>query len=257
MNNYQNYVALITIIKKEILRFMRIWVQTLIPPAVNAVLYIIIFGNLIGPHIPLMEGFNYIDYIIPGIIMMSVIINSYSNVVSSFYSAKFQRSIEEMLVSPLPNFIILAGFVIGGVCRGMLVGCIVTVVTLLFTSISIYNLSITISIALLTSIVFAIGGLINAVFARNFDDITIVPNFILTPLTYFGGIFYSIKLLPDAWQTVSLLNPVLYMINGFRYGILGVSDIRIEFAFLIIFGFIFVFGTLALILLNRGIGIKN
>ena len=257
MNNYQNYVALITIIKKEILRFMRIWVQTLIPPAVNAVLYIIIFGNLIGPHIPLMEGFNYIDYIIPGIIMMSVIINSYSNVVSSFYSAKFQRSIEEMLVSPLPNFIILAGFVIGGVCRGMLVGCIVAVVTLLFTSISIYNLSITISIALLTSIVFAIGGLINAVFARNFDDITIVPNFILTPLTYFGGIFYSIKLLPDAWQTVSLLNPVLYMINGFRYGILGVSDIRIEFAFLIIFGFIFAFGTLALILLNRGIGIKN
>jgi len=257
MNTYQNFIAFITIVRKEVLRFMRIWVQTLTPPAVNAALYIVIFGSLIGAHMPSMDGYDYIDYIIPGIIMMSVIINSYSNVVSSFYSAKFQRSIEEMLVSPLPNYIILVGFVIGGVCRGMLVGSIVAVVTMLFTTISINNVAITLSIAFLTSVVFSIGGLINAVFAKNFDDITIIPNFVLTPLTYFGGIFYSIKLLPETWQTVSQLNPVLYMVNGFRYGILGVSDIQIELAFLVIFVFIFVFGTIALILLNRGIGIKN
>ncbi len=257
MNARQNTIALITIIRKEILRFARIWVQTLTPPAVNALLYIVIFGGLIGSQMPQMQGFNYIDYIIPGIIMMSVITNSYSNVVSSFYSAKFQRNIEEMLVSPLSNTVILIGFVTGGVCRGIIVGSIVTVVTLLFSQISVNNLLITLSIVILTSILFSIGGLINAVFAKSFDDISIIPNFVLTPLTYFGGIFYSIQLLPDTWQTVSLFNPVLYMINGFRYGILGVSDIPIEQAFFVIVLFIGVFASIALILLNRGIGIKS
>lgn len=257
MNARQNSIALVTIIRKEILRFTRIWVQTLTPPAVNALLYIVIFGGLIGSKMPQMQGFNYVDYIIPGIIMISVITSSYANVVSSFYSAKFQRNIEEMLVSPLSNMVILVGFVIGGMCRGIIVGSIVTVVTLLFSKISVNNLPITLTILLLTSMLFSIGGLINAIFAKSFDDISIVPNFILTPMTYFGGIFYSIELLSDTWQTVSLFNPVLYMINGFRYGILGVSDIPIQQAFLVITLFIFVFASIALVLLNRGIGIKS
>ena len=250
-------IALYTLVRREILRFMRIWIQTLAPAAVSALLYIVIFGSLVGAQMKLIDGFNYIDYIVPGIIMMAVITNSYSNVVSSFFSQKVQRNIEEMLVSPLPNIIILTGFVAGGVGRGLCVGVVVTVVSLLFADIHITNPLITISIVILTSIVFAIAGFINAIFAKSYDDISMVPNFVLTPLTYFGGVFYSVSLLPQAWQTASLFNPVLYMINGFRYGILGVSDIAIEHAFLIIFSLIIVFGAVALLLLKSGAGIKQ
>ena len=257
MNIDANYVALITIVRREVLRFSRIWVQTLTPPAINALLYIIIFGTLIGSQMPEIQGFKYIEYIVPGIIMMSVITNSYSNVVSSFYSAKFQRNIEEMLVAPLSSITMLAGFVLGGVARGLVVGSIVTLVMLLFADIQVKNVLVTLSIVFLTSVVFSIGGLINAVFAKSFDDITIIPNFVLAPLTYFGGVFYSIELLPEGWRSISLFNPVLYMINGFRYGILGVSDIPIEHAFMVILLFIVVFSATALTLLRLGIGIKQ
>ena len=252
-----NRIAYQTIVRKEIRRFARIWVQTIVPPAVNALLYMVIFGSLIGSKISEMGGFRYIDFIVPGLIMMSVIINSYSNVVSSFFSSKMQNYIEELLVSPVGNLTIIAGYLTGGMARGLLVGSLVAGVSLFFSDIRPQNPIITISVAVLTSIMFALGGLINAVFAKSFDEISIVPNFVLTPLTYLGGVFYSIALLSPLWQTVSLFNPVLYIVNGFRYGILGVSDIPIWTSFGVIISFILVLGAIAYSLLSRGIGIKH
>ena len=257
MNPQQYFIAFSTIIRKEINRFTRIWAQTLLPPAITMTLYFVIFGNLIGSRIGEMGGFTYMQFIVPGLIMMSVITNSYSNVVSSFYGARFQRSIEELLVSPTPNWLILSGFVLGGVARGLTVGLIVTVLSLFFTDLQLHNLWITILVVFMTSVLFAIGGFINAMFARSFDDISIVPTFILTPLTYLGGVFYSISLLPEFWQGVSMLNPILYMVNTFRYGILGVSDIDVVYALSAVAVFIVALFSLALNLLNKGKGIRS
>lgn len=250
-------VALATVVRKEVTRFLRIWPQTLVPPAITMVLYFVIFGNLIGSRIGQMGGFDYMQFIVPGLIMMSVITNSYGNVASSFFSNKFQRSVEEMLVSPMPDWVLLAGFVAGGVARGLAVGLIVTVLSLFFTDLAVQNLFIVISVILLTAVVFSLGGFINAIFANKFDDVAIVPTFILTPLTYLGGVFYSIALLPDFWQGVSLFNPILYMVNAFRYGILGYSDISISIAFVMLGLFTLVFWTLALWLLKRGKGLRH
>ena len=250
-------IAFVTIVRKEIRRFARIWVQTIVPPAINALLYLLIFGGLIGSRIDGMAGVPYVDFIVPGIVMMAIIVNSYSNVVSSFFGAKFQHHIEEMLVSPISNVTILAGFVVGGVARGLIVGSLVCAVALFFSDVVPVHPVTTIAVAVLTAVMFSLGGLINAVFAKSFDDISIVPNFILTPLTYLGGVFYSIALLPPFWQTVSLANPVLYMVNGFRHGMLGASDIPIWQSFAVILAFIAVFGTVAMTLLNRGTGIKE
>lgn len=257
MGNERIITAFLTIIIKEVSRFMRIWGQTIMPPAVSMTLYFIIFGSLIGPRIGTMGGFGYMEFIAPGIIMMAVINNSYSNVVSSFFGAKFQRHIEEMLIAPIPDFVILAGYVIGGVARGLIVGLVVTVVALLFTHLQVHSYFVVISIVTLTSVLFSLGGFINAVFARNFDDISVIPTFVLTPLIYLGGVFYSIDLLPGFWQSVSRLNPILYMVNAFRYGILGVADIEITHAFAIILLFIVVMTAYALILLRRGTGLKS
>ncbi|SEI72088.1 ABC-2 type transport system permease protein [Allopseudospirillum japonicum] len=253
----QYRIALQTILIKEIRRFLRIWGQTLLPPAITMGLYFVIFGNLIGTRIGSMEGFTYMQFIVPGLIMMSVITNSYSNVTSSFFSTKFQRSIEEMLVSPIPNWVILVGFVLGGVARGLCVGFIVTLLSLFFTDLSLNNLFVTLLVIFMTAVLFALGGFINAMFAKKFDDIAIVPTFILTPLTYLGGVFYSIKLLPEFWQGVSLINPILYMVNTFRYGILGVSDINVVTALIVVFLFIIALFSWALWLLNRGYGIRS
>jgi ABC-2 type transport system permease protein len=251
------YIAFKTLVIKEIRRFTRIWVQTLLPPAVTMTLYFIIFGTLIGARIGPMEGFSYIEYIAPGLIMMAIITHSYSNVVSSFFSSKFQHYIEELLVSPMPNSIILAGYVIGGAIRGLMVGLIVLVIALFFTRLKVEHPLITCTVAILTASVFALGGLINAIFANNFDDISIVPNFVLTPLTYLGGVFYSINLMPEFGQTISLFNPILYMVNAFRYGILGVSDIDIQIAFAIILLFLVGLTSFALYLLHKGVGIRT
>jgi ABC-2 type transport system permease protein len=250
-------IALQTIVTKEVLRFLRIWVQTILPPAITTTLYFVIFGKLIGERIGEMEGYSYIDFIVPGLILMAVIQNSYANVVSSFFSTKLQHYIEELLIAPVPNWVILGGYVIGGVARGTLVGFLVTGISLLFTDLQINSFGWTLLIFVLTSILFALAGFINAVYATTFDDISIVPTFVLTPLTYLGGVFYSIKLLPEFWQTASLGNPVLYMINAFRYGILGVSDIDIAVALTIIIGFIVGLTLFSLLLLERGVGIKN
>jgi len=257
MNSQELFIAFWTIVTKEIRRFTRIWAQTLLPPAITMTLYFVIFGNLIGSRIGEMGGFDYMEYIVPCLIMMSVITNSYGNVVSSFFGTKFQRNIEELLVSPVPNWIILSGYVVGGVARGLAVGFIVTLLSLFFTDLQVENLLVTVSIVLLTAVLFSLGGFINAAYANSFDDIAIIPTFVLTPLTYLGGVFYSIQLLPEFWQNVSLLNPILYMVNTFRYGILGVSDISIGFAFSMILIFIAALFTYALHLLNCGKGIRN
>ncbi|MEM7468808.1 MAG: ABC transporter permease [Pseudomonadota bacterium] len=251
------WVGFRTIVRKEISRFMRIWLQTILPSAITMALYFVIFGKLIGPRIGLMDGFSYMQYIAPGIIMMAIITNAYSNVVSSFFGAKFQRHIEEILVSPVPTTVIVSGYVVGGVTRGLIVGILVTAVALFFTELKIHSISITIAVVILTATLFSLGGLINAIFAKKFDDISIVPTFVLTPLTYLGGVFYSIQLLPEFWQSVSLANPVLYMVNAFRYGILGVSDINVTHAFLVILSFVAVLFYLCVSLLRRGTGIRS
>lgn len=257
MNAQQIWVAFSTIVVKEIRRFTRIWAQTLLPPAITMALYFVIFGNLIGSRIGEMGGYDYMSFIVPGLIMMSVITNSYANVVSSFFSMKFQGSIEELLVSPVPNWVVLCGYVAGGVARGVGVGLMVTLLSLFFTDLVIHNILITGSMVIFTSIVFSLGGFINAIFATKFDDISIVPTFVLTPLTYLGGVFYSISLLPDFWQAVSQANPILYMVNAFRYGILGVSDIDIRFAFVMVAFFIAVLFSISLYLLSKGKGIRS
>ena len=258
MNHSSIYwVAFKTIVTKEILRFARIWVQTVLPPAITMALYFVIFGKLIGSQIGDMDGFRYIDFIVPGLILMSVISNSYANVVASFYSSKFQHNIEELLIAPLPDFIILAGYVAGGVARGVVVGSVVTAVSMFFSDLQIHSYGVTLAVFVLTSVLFSIAGFINAVYANSFDDISIVPTFVLTPLTYLGGVFYSISMLPDFWRQVSLVNPVLYMVNAFRYGLLGVSDIAMWQAFAIILGFIVALGAFAMWLLARGVGIKS
>jgi ABC-2 type transport system permease protein len=232
-------VALWTLTVKEVRRFMRIWVQTLVPPAVTMSLYFVIFGSLIGPRIGTMDGFDYIQFMIPGLIMMSVITNSYNNVVSSFYGIKFQKSIEELLISPMPNWSILLGFVLGGVARGVMIGFIVYGVSLLFyPSFTIVNPLLTLLVLFLTAILFSLMGFINAVFADSFDDISIIPTFILTPLIYLGGVFYSINILPEVWRSISMVNPMLYVVNTFREGMLGVSDVSIIFSLGMICGFI-------------------
>jgi len=231
------WIAFTTLLVKEIRRFTRIWIQTLVPPAITVVLYFIIFGNLIGSRIGPMAGFDYIEFVVPGLIMMGVITNSYSNVVSSFFSARFQRHVEELLVSPVPNFVILWGFVAGGVARGLAVGFIVTLLSLFFTTLQVHSIGITVGIVVLTALLFSLCGFINAVYADNFDDISIIPTFVLTPLIYLGGVFYSVSLLPDFWAGVSRLNPVLYMVNAFRYGVLGVADVQIVHAFAMVIAF--------------------
>lgn len=230
MNLAGNWVAYCTIVRKEVRRFTRIWVQTLIPPVITMWLYFVIFGQLIGSRIGHMNGFDYMAFVAPGLIMMSIINSSYSNVVSSFFSAKFNKSIEELQVSPTPNVVILLGYVTGGVLRGLCVGFIVTLVSLLYTRLSLHHVGMTVLVVALTSALFSLAGFINAFFANSFDDISIVPTFLLTPLTYLGGVFYSINLLPEFWQGLSQMNPVLYVINAFRYGFLGVSDVNITVA---------------------------
>ena len=254
MNIALNLVAVKTIIRKEMSRVLRIWVQTIVPPAITMTLYFIIFGNLIGRRIGVMDGFDYMQYIAPGLIMMSVITNSYGNVVSSFFGAKFGKHVEEMLVAPMSYATIIIGHVAGGVLRGLLVGSLVTLIALFFTDLQVAHPFIMISIVLLSSIVFSLAGFINAVFAKKFDDISIVPTFVLTPLTYLGGVFYSINMLPE---NVSKANPILYMVNAFRYGILGTSDIGIGHAYAILLVFVVLLFSGCMFLMHRGIGIRE
>lgn len=250
-------IAYNTIALREVKRVLRIWVQTLLPPTISMFLYFVIFGNLIGARIGDMGGYAYIDYITPGIIIMSVINNSFSNVVSSFFGAKFQRHIEELLIAPIPSSVILLGFVTGGVVRALLVAAIVTGVAALFTDLRVHDWAMLILVVLLTATAFAIGGMINGIFSKKFDDVSVIPTFVLTPLTYLGGVFYTIDLLPEFWRNVSALNPILYMVSAFRYSMLGTSDIPVIHALGMLVLFVVVLFFLALYLLDKGIGIKK
>ncbi len=253
----EQVVAFNTIMKKEVIRFMRIWIQTVLPAAIVSALYFIIFGKVLGVMIPDVNNIRFIDYIIPGIILMAVIQNSYSNVVSSFYSAKFQRSIEELLVSPTPNYIILLGFTAGGVARGLMVGMSVILVSFVFTDLKIHNLWVISSVIVLTSILFSMAGFINAVYAKSFDDISIVPTFVLTPLIYLGGVFYPLSALSGFWQNVAQFNPILYMVNAFRYGFLDNTDVTLGAAYAIILLFIVLLFIFSMKLLRDGTGLKS
>ena len=241
MNAREQWIAFRTILEKEVRRYLRIWPQTLLPPAITMTLYFVIFGTLIGARIGTMGGFSYVQFVVPGLIMMAVVTNSYANIVSSFFGAKFNRSIEELLISPVPNWVILTAFVAGSVSRGLAVAVIVTGLSLFFAELQIHNLWLTVAIVLLTSVLFALFGFINAVFANNFDDISIIPTFVLTPLIYLGGVFYSLDMLPDFGVALSKLNPLVYVVNGFRYGVLGVADVDVGFSF----GMIALFTVLA------------
>ena len=257
MNAHPNLTAFLAIARREVVRILRIWGQTLVPPAITMTLYFLIFGKLIGSRIGDMGGYGYMDYIVPGLVMMSVIQNAYGNISSSFFGAKFGRHIEELLVSPAPNWVILAGYVAGGVLRGVMVGIIVFVIAMCFTAVRVPHPLVTISTVLLGATIFSLAGLINAIYAKKFDDVAIVPTFILTPLTYLGGVFYSITLLPGWAQTVTHANPIFYMVNAFRYGLLGVSDVPLWVAYALMLGFTAVLAGVALWLLQRGIGLRS
>ena len=253
----RNTTALFTIVRREVMRILRIWGQTLVPPAITMTLYFLIFGGLIGSRVGQMDGIRYMDFIVPGLVMMSVIQNSYGNISSSFFGAKFGRHVEELLVSPMPNWVILGGYVAGAVLRGLMVGVIVLLIAMLFTKVRLPHPLVTLSTVLLGATIFSLAGFINAVYAKKFDDVAIVPVFILTPLTYLGGVFYSVKLLPGWAETATHLNPIFYMVNAFRYGLLGVSDVPLWLAYGLMLGFVVAMATLALWLLKRGVGLRS
>lgn len=253
-----NLIALHTIVRREIVRIMRIWTQTLIPPAITMTLYFVIFGKLIGSRIGHIQGeFSYMQYIVPGLVMMSIITNSYGNISSSFFGAKFQRSVEEMLVSPMPNWVILLGYVTGAVVRGLVVGFLVLLIALFFTKLHVAHVLITLLSVLFGATIFSLAGFVNAIYAKKFDDIALVPTFVLTPLTYLGGVFYSVNMLSEPWQALSRINPILYMVNAFRFGVLGISDVHIGVAFGVMLLFVIVLSWLALSLLQRGVGLRS
>ena len=257
-NANANLVALGTVTRREVSRILRIWTQTLLPSAITMTLYFVIFGRMVGSRIgEIVPGVGYIDYIVPGLIMMAVITNCYGNISSSFFGSKFGRYVEEMLASPMPSWVILAGYVGGAVLRGMLVAIIVLVISLFFTRIHLYHPWITLTSVLLTAIVFSLAGFVNAVYAKKFDDIAIVPTFVLSPLTYLGGVFYSVNALGTPWRQISHANPILYMVNAFRYGLLGISDVRIGVAFAVMLGFAIALSAIGISLLNRGVGLRS
>jgi ABC-2 type transport system permease protein len=252
-----NFISLKSIARKEIIRIFRIWVQTLVPPVITMTLYFIIFGSFIGSQLRDIDGYDYMAFIAPGLIMMSIITNSYTNTVSSFFSTKFQRNIEELLVSPTPNWVIVLGYVTGGMCRGLSVGILVSLVSLAFVRLPIHSIFYTLLFAVLTSFVFALAGMVNGIFAKKFDDISIIPTFVITPLTYLGGVFYSLSLLPEFWQLVSKANPIIYMIGGFRYGFLGITDINVWLGVAMLLMFSVLLFSVNLYLLHKGYGIRT
>ncbi len=250
-------ISLLTIVRKEITRILRIWTQTLLPPLVTQTLYFLIFGKFIGSQVSAINGVPYMSFIVPGLVMMAVISSAYGNVVSSFFGAKFQRNIEEILVSPTPEWVILAGYVTGGLIRGIAVGILVFGISLFFAHPVVHDLGIVLFFTIFTSVTFSLAALINGIFARNFDEVSFFQNFILTPLIYLGGVFYSIHSLPPGWQVFSLFNPLVYMINGFRYGFFGFSDVPVGLCALILIGLTIVLAGINLLLLKRGTGIKS
>lgn len=257
MTHHENMIALLTIARKEVVRFFRIWPQTLVPPVISQSLYFVIFGQLIGQRIGDMHGLSYIEFIIPGLVMMAVINNSFANVVSSFFSSKFQRNVEELMVSSTPNWVIMTGYALGGTLRGVIIGFLVFFVSVFFAAPVVQHPWLILLFVVLTSMLFSLGGLLNGIFAKKFDDVSIFPTFILTPLTYFGGVFYSVDHLPPFWANLSRLNPILYMVNGFRFGFSGVTDVSVAFSVGLLVILTLILAGLNLYFLNKGTGLKT
>ncbi len=253
----RNLIALYTLLRKEVIRFLRIWKQTLMPPLVTQTLYFVVFGTFIGSQVSDINGVTYMQFIVPGLVMMGIITASFSNVISSFFGAKFQRNLEELMVSPTPNWVIISGFVGGGMLRGVMVGAIVLIISMFFVAPAISNIFIVFIFAVLTSLLFSLGGFLNGIYARKFDDIALFTTFVLTPLIYLGGVFYSIKSLPGVWQTISQFNPLFYMIDGFRYGFYGFSDVNVWMSFAVLNLAVAVLLLINLILLRRGVGLRT
>lgn len=252
-----NLTGFLTLAGREWRRVIRIWKQTLVPPIITTTLYFLIFGKLIGGRIGEMNGVSYMQFIAPGLVMMTAITASYVNTASSFFLSKFTRTYEELLVSPLSSHDIIWGYIIGSMMRGGLAGILVMLVSLCFVSFDIHSWAMILLTLMMTTIAFALGGFINAIYAKTFDDVGIIPTFVLTPLTYLGGVFYSISLLPEFWQTVSKFNPIVYMVNGFRYGFLGVSDVPVIYTFGVLLLFIVVLYSIAFSLMEKGVGLRS
>lgn len=252
-----NLTGFLTLAGREYRRVIRIWKQTLVPPIITTTLYFLIFGKLIGGRIGEMNGVSYMQFIAPGLVMMTAITASYVNTASSFFLSKFTRTYEELLVSPLSSHDIIWGYIIGSMMRGGLAGILVMLVSLCFVSFDIHSWAMILLTLMMTTIAFALGGFINAIYAKTFDDVGIIPTFVLTPLTYLGGVFYSISLLPEFWQTVSKFNPIVYMVNGFRYGFLGVSDVPVIYTFGVLLLFIVVLYSIAFSLMEKGVGLRS
>ena len=251
------WIAFTTLLRKEVTRFIRIWSQSLLPTAVTSVLYFIIFGKLIGSQLHNIHGFTYMQYLVPGLTMMAIMNNAYANTSSSFYTAKFSRSIEEIMVSSMPPYIILLGYTAGGALRGLLAGVIILLISLFFTRINIQHWWIVVLMAVLSSFVFSLGGLINAIFAKKFDDVSFIPTFVLTPLTYLGGVFFSLSQLPPGWRELSIANPIFNIVDTFKYGILGTSDLSFYYGFSLICGLFILMVVWSLILLQKGTGLRT
>lgn len=257
MTPRETLIAFWTLFSKECYRFLRIWAQTLIPPVMTSSLYFLIFGNFIGNRIENINGFTLMEFMTPGLMMMSVISASYMNVSSSFYFAKFQRSIEELLVSPTSHHTVILGFILAGALRGMMTGLLIFGTANFFIDIQILHPLSFFFFLFLTSALFSLAGFVNAVFARKFDDISIVPTFILTPLSYLGGIFYSIHQISETWGIITRFNPIFYLINGLRYSILDLSDVSAQFSFSVLGALIFVLYMVCFQLLEKGVGLKS
>ena len=257
MDSKKILIAYYTVARKDTMRMFRLWKQTFLPSVVTTALYFLVFGTFIGSQLPPVHGFSYIMFIVPGLVMMQIIINAYSNTSTALFMAKFQKNLEEMMVSPMPDWVVVAGYVTAGIIRGCVTGLLVLATALFFTHIVIYNALIVLAAFILTCVLFSLAGFLNAMFANSFDSISIVPTFILTPLTFLGGVFYSIEKFPVFWQHASLLNPILYMVNAFRFGFLGISDVNIFLAFGILLALTAIFLTIILWLFKRGVGLKS
>lgn len=257
MSAEHQWIALYTLVRREVVRMFRIASQVFLPPIITTALYFLIFGTLMGNRIGQINGIDYKLFIAPGLIMMSVITNAYGNVSTSLFNVRFQKSIEEILVSPMHNGLLLLGYVLGGVIRGLLVAFLVFLVANFFLPLEFHHLPMTLLVVLLVSAVFSLAGFTNAVLARNFDDVMLIPTFVLTPLTYLGGVFYSISMLPPLWQTISKFNPIVYMINAMRAAVIGQSEVSLSLSMSIIGIMLTVLLVLNMVLLKKGVGLRE
>lgn len=260
MNSFGLWISFYTMLRKDIVRMFRIWIQTFLPSVITSVLYFLIFGTLLGSKIGTMQGVPYMTFVVSGLVMLAIVTTSYANTSFTFFTSKFfARSIDEILVSPTPPWLVIAGFVGGGIVRGVLVGTLVLLVSLFFTGLHLatHSVFIILGYAILTALIFSLAGLVNGVYAKSIDGINIIPTFVLTPLVYLGGVFYSVHVLPGWWQAITYGNPLFYLVNGFRYGFLGITDVSLYLSTGILIGTAIVLVAINWYLIRKGLGLKQ